>query len=135
MNYKKLYQDLRNRVNQLNKIGLALSKEKSTSKLFEMILDEASSISNAAGSTLYTVEDKFLKFNIIKNEPLKMWQGGLSGKTISYKKIPIYSNDGNGNMKNVCSYAAITGKTVEIQDAYKIKEFDFSGMKKFDKKT
>ena len=29
----------------------------------------------------------------------------------------------------------ITGKTVEIQDAYKIKEFDFSGMKKFDKKT
>ena len=135
MNYKKLYQDLRNRVNQLNKIGLALSKEKSSSKLFEMILDEASSISNAAGSTLYTVEDKFLKFNIIKNEPLKMWQGGLSGKTISYKKIPIYSHEGNGNMKNVCSYAAITGKTVEIQDAYKIKEFDFSGMKKFDKKT
>ena len=37
MNYKKLYQDLRNRVNQLNKIGLALSKEKSSSKLFKVI--------------------------------------------------------------------------------------------------
>ena len=40
MDYKKLYLDLKDRVKQLNKIGLALSTEKNTDKLFEMILDE-----------------------------------------------------------------------------------------------
>ena len=135
MDYKKLYFDLKDRVTQLNKIGLALSKEKSSSKLFEMILDEATKISNAAGSTLYTVEDDQLHFNIIKNEPLNMWQGGLSGKDISLPPIPMYLEDNKQNLKNVCSYSAITGNAVEIEDAYKIKKFDFSGMKKFDKST
>jgi len=135
VDYKKLYFDLKNRVTQLNKIGLALSKEKNSSKLFEMILDEATNISNAAGSTLYTVEDNYLHFNIIKNEPLNLWQGGLSGKNISLSPIPMYLERNKKNLKNVCSYSAITGKAVEIKDAYKIKKFDFSGMKKFDRST
>ena len=135
MNYKKLYLDLQDRVKQLNKIGLALSTEKNTDKLFELILDEATSISNAAGSTLYKVEDNHLHFSIIKNEPLNMWQGGLSGKDISLPPIPMYLEDAKQNLKNVCSYSAITGNAVKIEDAYKIKEFDFSGMKKFDKST
>ena len=90
MDYKNLYLDLRNRVKQLNKIGLALSSEKNTDKVFEMILDEATQISNAAGSTLYQIDDKKLNFIIIKNEPLKIWQGGISGQEIIYPPISLY---------------------------------------------
>ena len=80
MDYKKLYFNLKDRIKQLNKIGLALSTEKNTDSLFEMILDEASRISNAAGSTLYQFTDNKLYFSIIKNESLNIWQGGLSGR-------------------------------------------------------
>lgn len=135
MDYKNLYLDLQERVKQLNKIGLALSTEKNSDKLFEMILDEATNISKAAGSTLYEVVDEKLHFSIIKNYPLNIWQGGLSGKEIVYPPIPLYFENENQNLKNVCSYSAITGMAVNIEDAYEIKEFDFSGMRKFDKST
>ena len=132
MDYKKLYLDLKDRVKQLNKIGLALSTERNTDNLFEMILDEATTISNAAGCTLYQLLDEKLFFNIIKNEPLKIWQGGISGEKIKYDPINLYLENGKENLKNVCSYSAITGNAVNINDAYNIKQFDFSGMKKFD---
>ena len=90
MDYKKLYLDLKDRVKQLNKIGLALSTERDTDNLFEMILDEATKISNAAGCTLYQSFDEKLFFNIIKNEPLKIWQGGISGVKIKYDPINLY---------------------------------------------
>ena len=38
------------------------------------------------------------------------------------------------NQKNVSAYVALTGKTVNISDAYK-EGFDFEGTKNFDKKS
>jgi HD-GYP domain-containing protein (c-di-GMP phosphodiesterase class II) len=135
MDYKKLYLDLKDRVKQLNKIGLALSTEKNTDKLFEMILDESTKISNAAGSTLYQSLDNKLIFSIIKNEPLNIWQGGISGNDINFPPIDLYLENREKNFLNVCAFSAITGNAVNINDAYQIKHFDFSGMKKFDKQT
>lgn len=135
MDYKKLYLNLIDRVKQLNKIGLALSTEKNTDKLFEMILDESTKISNAAGSTLYQSKNNKLFFSIIKNEPLNIWQGGISGNEINFPPIKLNLENGDKNLLNVCAYSAITGDAVNIKDAYKIKQFDFSGMKKFDKAT
>ena len=38
---------------------------------------------------------------IIKNEPLNMWQGGLSGKDISLPPIPMYLEGAKQNLKNM----------------------------------
>ncbi|HER26182.1 MAG TPA: HD domain-containing protein, partial [Rhodospirillales bacterium] len=41
---------------------------------------------------------------------------------------------GEANMKNLASRVALDGDTINIPDAYKSKDFDFSGAKGFDKK-
>ena len=135
MDYKSKYEELRNRISRLNEIGLALSTEKDTNVLFEKILEESASISNADGRTLYIVKDNNLHFEIMKTESLDIWIGGTSGKKINYAPVPMYAEDGKPNLKNVCAYAAISGTAVNIEDAYTISRFDFSGMKEFDKST
>ena len=47
----------------------------------------------------------------------------------------MFSSDGAPNEKNVASYSAITGETINIEDAYDSDEFDFSGAKDFDENT
>ena len=42
---------------------------------------------------------------------------------------------GPPNHKNVASYAALSGQSVNIADAYESDNFDFSGTKKFDEGT
>ena len=57
MNDKQKIKSLENRIHRLNKIGIALSTESDPNKLFEMILKEAKSITNADGRTLYSKND------------------------------------------------------------------------------
>ena len=47
----------------------------------------------------------------------------------------MYEEDGTPNKKQIVSYAALYGETLNIPDAYDSREFDFSGTKKFDKGT
>ena len=67
MDYKDRCRYLEDRIKQLNKIGIALSKEDDFNKLFEMIMEEAKHITNADGRTLYMKDGKSLKFEIIRN--------------------------------------------------------------------
>ena len=53
MDYKMKCSFLEERIKRLNEIGIALSTENNTDKLFEMILEEARNITNADGRTLY----------------------------------------------------------------------------------
>ena len=56
---------LEERIKRLNEIGIALSTERDTNKLFELILEEAKNITNADGRTLYMVDEKGnLKFTL-----------------------------------------------------------------------
>ena len=48
--------------------------------------------------------------------------------------IQLYK-DGKPNHSMVAAYAALTGKTVNIADAYTAEGFDFSGTRAFDTKT
>ena len=58
---------LEEQIHRLSEIGMALSSEKNTDRLFEMILDEASRITNADGRTLYTIDENGnLKFEILR---------------------------------------------------------------------
>ena len=54
MNDKQKIKNLENRIHRLNEIGMALSTESDSNKLFEMILEEARNITNADGRTLYS---------------------------------------------------------------------------------
>lgn len=135
MDYKSKYEELRLRIRRLNEIGLALSTEKDSNVLFEKILEESTQLSKADGRTLYIVKDNKLHFAIMRTESLGIWDGGTSGKRINYPPVPLFDEQGNPNSKNVCAFAAIKGMSVNIEDAYEISQFDFSGMKKFDKST
>ena len=68
MSDKQKIIDLENRIHRLNEIGMALSTESDSNKLFEMILEEARNITNADGRTLYSKnETGDLQFEILRN--------------------------------------------------------------------
>ena len=136
MNIEEKCKFLEERIRRLNEIGIALSTEKDTNKLFELILEEAKNITNADGRTLYMVDDKGnLKFEIMRNDSLNTIMGGTSGVDIPIPPVPKYFDDGEPNLSNVCAYAAITGETINIEDAYEEKGYDFSGAKSYDKSS
>ncbi|HCB02040.1 MAG TPA: hypothetical protein DEP19_06620 [Anaerolineae bacterium] len=116
-------------------IGVSLSAEKDFNRLLESLVEEAQSVTNADAGTLYLVEDDALKFVILKNTSLKMAMGGTSGNEITFYPVKLHHTDGSENRSNVVSYSALTGKKVNIADAYKTEGFDFSGTKAFDEKT
>lgn len=121
---------------RLNAIGVALSSERDNKRLIEMILLGAQEITNADGGTLYTIHDnKQLKFEILNNKTLSVALGGTSGKDIPFSPIPLYLDEGRPNLSTVAAYAALNEKTVNIENAYEVKDFDFTGTRKFDAKT
>ena len=136
MNDKQKIKSLENRIHRLNEIGMALSTETDTNKLFEMILEEAKNITNADGRTLYSKDDNGnLKFEILRNDSMDTIMGGTSGVDIPFDPVRLWIDDSTPNQSNVSAYVALTGETVNIGDAYKEKGFDFSGTKSYDSKT
>jgi HD-GYP domain-containing protein (c-di-GMP phosphodiesterase class II) len=127
--------ELGQRLEQLNLIGASLSAERDINRLLELILAAAKTITGADGGTLYRVtEDKMLRFEIVRTSSLKYYLGGTSGNPVPFYPIQLY-RDGKPNHSMVAPYAALTGKTVNIADAYAAEGFDFSGTRAFDSKT
>jgi HD-GYP domain-containing protein (c-di-GMP phosphodiesterase class II) len=127
--------DLAQRLDQLNAIGASLSAERDINRLLEAILTAAKTITRADGGTLYRVaDDKTLRFEIVRTSSLKYYLGGTTGNPVPFYPIQLYK-DGKANNSMVAAYAALTGKTVNIADAYTADGFDFSGTRAFDSKT
>jgi len=127
---------LEDRLHRLSEIGMALSTEKNTDKLFEMILEEAKNITRADGRTLYSMnKDGNLKFEIMRNDTMNTVMGGTSGEKIPYYPVKLWFDKQTPNRKNVSAYVALAQKTVNIEDAYEEDGFDFEGTKNFDKKS
>jgi HD-GYP domain-containing protein (c-di-GMP phosphodiesterase class II) len=118
-------------------IGLALSAERNHDRLTERILLEAIDITKADGGTLYLrTEEDTLKFIIVRTGTLKIAMGGTTGVPINFPPLRMYNAEtGQPNHNNISTYAALTGKTINIPDAYEAEGFDFSGTKKFDAGT
>ncbi len=121
-------------IEKLNEIGIALSAEKNTPKLLEMILRGAKTILNADGGTLYlaTEDKKHLHFEIIMNDSLGIMMGAKLGEPIPFPALPLYDDEGNPNNTMVAAHAAIHKKTINIPDAYVAEGFDFAGTRAFD---
>jgi len=132
-------EDLFRRLEQMNEIGASLSAERDINRLLETILLAAKAITGADGGTLYllTEEDgtKRLKFEIMRTQSLNIAMGGTTGTPIPFYPIHLYSKDGKPNNQMVAAFAALTGQTVNIADAYTAEGFDFNGTRNFDKKT
>ncbi len=132
-------EDLFRRLEQLNEIGAALSQEKDIDHLLEKILLAAKAVTRAAGGTLYVLEPSDegpqLRFAIMRNEAMGIAMGGTTGNPIPFYPVHLYGMDGTPNNQMVAAYTALTGKTVNIADAYSEEGFDFSGTRNFDKKT
>src|SRR5690349_13009480 len=127
--------DLVHRLEQLNAIGASLSAERDINRLLEAILAAAKAITRADGGTLYrVVEERTLRFEIVRTTSLKYYLGGTTGNPIPFYPIKLHK-DGKPNHEMVAAHAALTGKTVNIADAYTAEGFDFSGTRAFDAKT
>jgi HD-GYP domain-containing protein (c-di-GMP phosphodiesterase class II) len=129
--------DLLSRLDQLNTIGAALSKERDLNSLLEGILIAAKNITQADGGTLYrmTEDGSALRFEIMRTNSLNLFLGGTTGKAINFAPLQLIDADGGFNDTMVATFAAIHDRTVNIADAYGEAGFDFSGTKAFDART
>ncbi|MDT8405090.1 GAF and HD-GYP domain-containing protein [Sulfuriflexus sp.] len=123
------------RTEKLIDIGIALSVEKDKARLLEKILIEAQDLTAADAGTLYLLNDEDqLSFEILRNTSLNIALGGSTGQSIQLAPVPLYDDTGQANSQTVAAHAALTGQTINIQDAYKAEGFDFSGTRRYDKK-
>ncbi|MGB9495257.1 MAG: HD domain-containing phosphohydrolase, partial [Azonexus sp.] len=131
--------DLFRRFEHLNDVGASLSNERDLNRLLEKIVLAAKSITRADGGTLYLLSEdrRHLHFEIVRTDSLNIAFGGTSGNPVSGKfpDLPLYRDDGSANDTMVAAFAAISGQTVNIADAYVTKGFDFSGTRQFDERT
>ncbi len=128
--------DLLARLEELNAVGSALSKEKDLSSLLEAILKAAKRITHAEAGTLYLMEGgERLRFELVHNDALGIAMGGTSGVPIPFYPVRLYDDAGRPNNSMVVAFAALRGETVNIPDAYAAEGFDFSGTRNFDAKT
>jgi HD-GYP domain-containing protein (c-di-GMP phosphodiesterase class II) len=129
--------ELLRRLDELNEIGISLSRERDTQRLLEAILMAAKKITNADGGTLYRVdrEAKVARFEILLTDSLGIAMGGTSGNEIPFYPVRLYDQSGAPNNSMVVAYSVLHDKTVNIADAYTVDGFDFSGTKSFDQKT
>jgi len=111
-------QDLVLRLEQLNAIGASLSAERDIDRLLEAIL----------------TAERTLRFEIVRTSSLRYYLGCTTGNPVPFYPIQLYKDD-RPNQSMVAAYAALTGKTVNIADAYTADGFDFSGTRAFDTKT
>jgi HD-GYP domain-containing protein (c-di-GMP phosphodiesterase class II) len=124
------------RLEELNGIGVSLSKEKDITRLLEKILIAAKTITNADGGTLYRINDEGnCQFEIMRTDSLNIAMGGTTGVPIPFYPIHLIGREGLPNNTMVVAYSVLHDSTVNIPDAYAAEGFDFSGTKNFDKKT
>lgn len=130
--------ELFRRLEELNSIGIALSKEKDLNRLLEAILIAAKHITNADGGTLYRRngdDHNLLHFEIVRTDSLNIAIGGTTGTPIHFAPIALRDANGRENTSMVVAYSVLRNKTVNIADAYSEAGFDFSGTKAFDQRT
>jgi HD-GYP domain-containing protein (c-di-GMP phosphodiesterase class II) len=108
----------------LNKIGVALSTERNTDALLELILSKSREITSADAGSLYLVEHeedggRHLVFKLTQND----------SHSVPFRqfKMPI-------DTRSIAGYAASTGQILNIRDAYRIRNLPFRLNRDFDQK-
>jgi len=108
----------------LNKIGIALSSERNTDALLELILTKSREVTTSDAGSLYVVEEgpsgeKHLVF--------KLTQSDSHSAPFRQFTLPI-------DTRSIAGYTAATGKILNIKDAYRIRNLPFRLNREFDEK-
>ncbi|GIX21251.1 MAG: HD family phosphohydrolase [Gammaproteobacteria bacterium] len=126
---------LAQRLERLNRIGIALSTERDLPRLLEMILDGARTLTEADGGTLYSVAGDRLEFELLVTESLGVRMGGRTGPVRGFEPIPLYDGDGRPRRDTVVACCVHQGEVIAIDDAYAAAGYDFEGTRRFDART
>lgn len=111
---------------QIINLGLEVAQVKDIDLLLERILTEARHFVNADAGSIYIKEDHKLMFSYTQNETLR--QKLPAGRKLIYSTFSIPIND-----KSIAGYVALTGKTLNIENVYKLPEgVSYSFDKRYD---
>lgn len=108
-------------------IGIQMAKEKDRNHLLSMILNRCMEYTGCDAGTLYLFENNALTFKLMKTNSLQI-NRGERGETIDLPPVPLEE-------ENICAYAAIHKKVLNICDVETSSMFDFSGPKRYDEIT
>ena len=125
--------ELKLQIQNLVRIGTALSSERNIDVLLEMIVEESRRFTGADGGTLYVISDdgSYLDWKILQNQTMGTRMGGTSGIPIHLPPVPL-TFEGQPNTNNVCAACVNTGNPINILDAYEADGYDFSGTRSYD---
>ncbi|MGE5517379.1 MAG: HD domain-containing phosphohydrolase [Bacteroidota bacterium] len=133
---KRQLDETRDKLARLVDLGIAMSAERDSNRLMEMVLQGAKELTNADGGTLYIrSDDDKLQFQIVRNDTLGVALGGTTGNDVTIPPVAMFDADGHANHRNVVSHAVHAQQTVVIADAYDATSFDFSGTRIFDERN
>ncbi len=108
----------------LNRIGVALSTERNTDALLELILTKSREITGCDAGSLYLAEEKA---NASKQLVFKLTQSDSHSVPFRQFTLPI-------DTRSIAGYAASTGKILNIKDAYRIRNLPFRLNRDFDER-
>ncbi|MBN1351025.1 GAF domain-containing protein [candidate division KSB1 bacterium] len=106
-----------NELEELNKIGIALSAERDSDKLLSLILQKSREITKADAGTLYLVEGithgKAASTAELENKQLRFKLSQCDSVELGFREylMPIAR-------KSIAGYVTLTGKLLNIPDAY-----------------
>src|SRR5215472_12527470 len=103
-------QRARAEIDQLNQIGIALSTQRDSRSLLNMILQKSRDITNSDAGSLYLVEEsdqngKQLRFKIAQNDSLQVPFAEIT--------LPI-------DASSIAGYVALTGEELHLEDVYQM---------------
>ena len=113
-----------NELETLNRIGVALSTERNTDTLLELILTKSREITCCDAGSLYLVEEGA---EGTKHLVFKLTQSDSHSVPFRQFTLPI-------DTRSIAGYAAATGKILNIKDAYRIRNLPFRQNREFDQK-
>jgi len=110
--------------------GTALPGQRDLAALLEWILAEARRFTRAQAGTLYLREGDTLRFAVVQNEVLRHQLGEEEMRRLLQTE-PLLLRD-----RSLAGYVALTGKTLNIADAYEIpREAPYAFNPKSDERT
>jgi response regulator RpfG family c-di-GMP phosphodiesterase len=127
-NVQKKY--IKQQIEKLNNIGIALSSEHKLEKLLEQIVNQSLFLAHCDAGSIYIKEGNMLTFMVAQNNTLKKRYGdGYEEKYFKRFHFPI-SKD------RISGYVAATGETLNIKDVYHIpSDFEYTFTDDFDKRN
>lgn len=122
-----------NHIDQLTKIGIALSAEKDLDVFFKLVLEEAIAFSHADAGSIYTVskDKKQLDFQILCtiSKNVRLGRADVS----KWPSVKLYDSQKQKRLKNFVAHVFHTKQTLCLDNVYDQDVFDNSGTKKYDK--